>query len=581
MLLRIARTMVLAGTLAIAACGGGSTSGTINVGNAPPVFSSPSTVAVQEDTAGAFYASTATDMDGQSLSYSIAGGEDAAAFRITTAGALSFAAPPDFEAPTDVGLDNVYRVILAVSDGFVESQMLLTVTVTNRPSAAFRVRRVVAGAASPVFVAAVPNGTGRVFVVELGGLVRILSPNTGTFAATPFLDVHDQVSTNGERGLLGFATAPDFATSGVFYVFLTDPVGTIEVRRYTVSATNHDVADPSTMRVILRQPHPRINHNGGWIGFDARGLLYIAIGDGGGAGDPDNNGQNRDTLLGKILRIDVAADDFPLDDTRNYAIPPDNPFSIAGGAPEVWALGLRNPFRASFDFGPLGTGEGGLIIGDVGETAVEEIDVMLGPDDNQGVNFGWSIREGSQPFKGPDSPAFRLPAAEYLHGNGPRVGNTVIGGVVYRGPVESLRGQYLFADFIEGNLWSLPVDDLYGITPVTSDLFTLRNATFAPDAGVIDNPVAFGTDQSGNVYIADLDGEIFVIEPVPGPGPSRPVPVQSRAQRQTSTVKRHWCAEAWDGHTVRWVDGQMVIGGQGFVCVRKYYERLRAQAAQP
>ncbi len=580
MLLRTARMLVLAGTLALAACGGGSsTSGSVTIGNAPPVFTSPTTVTVPEDTTGAFYSATATDMDGQSLTYSIDGGEDASAFRIASGGALSFAAPPDFEHPTDVGTDNVYRVTLRVSDGIVATGMLLTVTVSDVASTAFRVRRVVSGVPSPVFVAPVPDGSGRVYVVELAGRVRILSPGTGTFAATPLLDVRGQISTNGERGLLGFATSPDFMTSGQFYVFLTDPVGTIEVRRYTVSATNRDVADPRTLRVILRQPHPRINHNGGWIGFDGSGFLYIAIGDGGGGGDPDNNGQNPDTWLGKILRIDITRDDFPLDDTRNYAIPADNPFVVAGGAPEVWALGLRNPFRASFDFGPQGTGLGGLIIGDVGETTVEEIDVMFGPDDNQGANFGWSVREGTLPFKGADNPAYRLPAAQYLHGSGPRTGETVIGGVVYRGPVESLRGQYLFADFIEGNLWSLPVDDLYGNTPVTSDLFTLRNATFAPDVGVIDNPVAFGTDQSGNVYIADLDGEIFVIEAAPAPVPSRPVPAKSRAHRLAPTVKRHWCAEAWDGHTVRWLDGQMVIGGQGFTCVRKYYERLAAQSA--
>ncbi|MUV13317.1 PQQ-dependent sugar dehydrogenase [Noviluteimonas gilva] len=580
MTLRRARTLV-SGALfaaALAACGGSGTSGSISWGNTPPSFTSPSSVSVQEDTTGAFYNATATDIDGQSISFAIDGGEDAAAFRITSAGALSFAAPPDFEAPIDVGGDNLYRVTLRASDGYASTAMALSVTVTDRSSIAFRVRRVASAVASPVFVAPVPDGTGRVYVGELAGRIDILSPGTGTIAPTPLLDLRGELSTNGERGLLGFATSPDFTSSGQFFVFVTDPVGTIEVRRYTLSASNRDIADPSTMRVILRQPHPRTNHNGGWIGFDRAGFLYIAIGDGGGSGDPDNNGQNPDTWLGKILRIDITRDDFLADDTRNYAIPADNPFRTAGGAPEVWALGLRNPFRASFDFGPFGTGEGGLIIGDVGEDAIEEIDVMVGPDDNQGVNFGWSVREGSQPFKGPDSPAYRLPAAEYPHGTGTRAGSTVIGGVVYRGPVESLRGQYLFADFIEGNVWSLPVDELYGTVPVTSARFVVRNTSFAPDVGAINNPVAFGTDQVGNVYIADLDGEIFVIEGRPGPvGPSRPVPMQSRAQREAAAPKRHWCAEAWDGHTVRWIDGRMVIGGQGFVCVRKYYERLAAQ----
>ena len=530
-------------------------------------------MAVEEDTAGAFYTATATDIDGQSISFAIDGGEDAAAFRMTSAGALSFAAPPDFEAPSDVGADNVYRVTLRASDGLATTGLALTVTVTDRSSVAFRVRRVVEAVPSPVFVAPVPDGTGRVFVGELAGRIRILSPGTGTFAVAPFLDLRGQISTNGERGLLGFATSPDFRTSGQFFVFVTDPVGTIEVRRYTVSATDRNVADPATMQLILRQPHPQINHNGGWIGFDRAGDLYIAIGDGGGSGDPDNNAQNPNTLLGKILRIDITRDSFPNDTTRNYGIPVDNPFATAGGAPEIWALGLRNPFRASFDFGPFGTGDGTLIIGDVGEDSVEEIDVMQGPADNQGVNFGWSVREGSLQFKGPDNPAFRLPAAEYAHGTGPRAGSTVIGGVVYRGPVESLRGQYLFADFIEGNLWSLPVDDLASALPVEADRFVVRNTTFAPDAGAFNNPVAFGTDESGNVYIVDLDGEIFVIEGVPAPGPSKPIRLAaSRAQRTAAAPKRHWCGEAWDGHTVRWIDGQMRLGGQGFTCVRKYYE---------
>ncbi|KGQ18043.1 Glucose/sorbosone dehydrogenases-like protein [Lysobacter dokdonensis DS-58] len=572
---RNARMLLFAaGALALAACGGSGTSGSITFGNTPPSFTSPSSVSVQEDTTGAFYNATATDIDGNAISYAIDGGEDASQFRITTAGALSFAVPPDFEVPTDIGGNNQYQVTLRASDGSASTAMALTVTVTDRSSLAFRVRRVASGISSPVFVAPVPDNSGRVYVGELAGLIRILSPGTGTFATTPVLDLRGQLSTNGERGLLGFATSPDFASSGQFFVFVTDPVGTIEVRRYTMSAANRDIADPASMRVILRQPHPRTNHNGGWIGFDRAGFLYVAIGDGGGAGDPDNNGQNRDTWLGKILRIDITRDSFPGDDTRNYGIPTDNPFAQAGGAPEVWALGLRNPFRASFDFGPFGTGEGGLILGDVGENTVEEINVMVGPTDNGGVNFGWSVREGTLQFKGADDPSFRLPAAQYLHGTGDRAGSSIIGGVVYRGPVESLRGQYLFADFIEGNLWSLPIDAMYGSTPLTAADFTVRNTSFAPDAGAFNNPVAFGTDQSGNVYIVDLDGEIFIIESAPAPVPGQRL--RARGQSQ-AVVTRHWCGEAWDGRTVRWIGGEMVIGGQGFVCVRKYYDELAAK----
>jgi hypothetical protein len=562
----------------VAACGGDSVSGSLTFGNTPPVFTSPASVSVPEDTAGAFYTAIATDMNNDPVSYTIIGGDDQEFFNITAAGALSFVAPPDFENPVDTGADNTYRVTLGATDGASTTQLALTVTVTDRDSLAFRVRRVVQGLASPVFIAPVPDGSGRMYVGELAGRIRILSPGDGTVAATDFLDLRGQVSTTGERGLLGFATSPDFPTSGQFFVFVTDLVGTIEVRRYTVSVSNRDVADPSTMRVILRQPHERANHNGGWIGFDGTGYLHVAIGDGGGVGDPDNNAQNPDNWLGKILRIDITRDGFPSDPNRNYAIPDTNPFVRVGGAPEVWALGLRNPFRASFDFGPFGTGPGTLLIGDVGQDAIEEVDLMLGPEDNDGVNFGWSEREGTQTFKGPDSTRFRAPVAEYGHGSGPREGATVIGGVVYRGPVERLRGEYLFADFIEGNVWSIPIDDLVAAPPtVSSDRFTLRNADFAPDVGAINNPVAFGQDQSGNVYIVDLDGEVFAIEGAPVSS-GAPRSASSRAARARATAvqspKYHWCIDAWDGHTVRWMDGNMVLAGQGFTCVRQHYDRI-------
>ena len=562
--------VVLVG-VALAGCGGDGVSGSISVGNTPPVFTSPASVSVAEDTAGVFYTAAAADANNDPVTFSISGGDDAAFFRITSAGALTFVSPPDFELPADSGGDNTYRVQLAATDRFSTTFLSLLVTVTDRDSLAFRVRRVVQGLASPVFIAPVPDGTGRMYVGELAGRIRILSPGDGTIAAQDFLDLRGQLSTNGERGLLGFATSPDFASSGQFFVFVTDLVGTIEVRRYSVSPTNRDIADPATMRLILRQPHPRTNHNGGWLGFDGSGLLHIGIGDGGGSGDPDDNAQNRNTWLGKILRIDVTRDGFPSDDTRNYAIPADNPFATVGGLPEIWAYGLRNPFRASFDFGPFGTGLGALIVGDVGEDTVEEVDVMLGPEDNGGVNFGWPLREGTRQFRGADNAAFRAPAAEYLHGAGPREGATVIGGVVYRGPVESLRGEYVFADFIEPNVWSIPVDDLYGDTTVSSDRFTLRNADFAPDAGAFNNLVAFGTDAMGNLFFVDLDGEVFVLEGAPPATPSQP---RAARQRASAATERHWCIEAWDGHTVRWMNGGMVLAGEGFTCVRKHYERL-------
>lgn len=510
--------VVLAVSLLLAACGGGGDRGGTPPPQPPPpdpppqnrspVFTSAGTATVAENTADAFYTATATDADGNALTFSLAGGADGSRFRITAGGALSFVAPPDFEAPQDADADNIYDVTLAVSDGTASVQMPLAVTVSDVAETAFRVRRVAANLNQPAFLAPVPDGSGRVFVTELGGRVLILTPEAGAVAATPFLDLTGQLSTDGERGLLGFATAPDFATTGTFYVFVTVLDGTIEVRRYRTFANDRNRADTLTLDTILRVPHPRNNHNGGWIAFGPDNLLHIAIGDGGGAGDPDDNGQNTGTLLGKILRVDPARDDFPGDLVRDYGIPATNPFALGGRAPEVLAYGLRNPFRNSID--PV---TGNLWIGDVGQNAVEEVD-LLRPQD-AGANFGWPILEGTQPFRGGSTAGLTPPVAQYLHGTGPRQGSTVIGGHVYRGPIEQLQGHYVFADFITPNVWSVPAAQLAQGTTLPSADFIVRTGDFAPDAGSFDNLVSFGTDEAGNLYLIDLDGEIFVVEPEP------------------------------------------------------------------
>jgi len=512
---RLAVIVLMAGMLA--ACGGGGGSGDNNTQipgapvDRPPAFTSAASATVPEGTIGVFYTATANDPEGKPVTFTLTGGADMSRFIITSSGALQFLSPPDFEAPNDANADNVYLVAITASDGTQSATLSLAVTVTDITGAPLRVRRVVTGMDFPIFLAPVPDTTGRVFVVERAGRIRILSPANGVIAATPFLDLTGQVSTDGERGLLGFATAPDFATSGRFYVYLTVADGTIEVRRYQTLANNRDQADPASGDAILRIAHPRTNHNGGWLGFGPDGMLYIGVGDGGGANDPDNNGQNRSTLLGKMLRIDPSSDGFPNDPDRDYAIPAGNPFT-SPNAPEVWAFGLRNPFRNSFD--PL---TGNLYIGDVGQDRVEEIDLARAGE--AGLNFGWPIMEGTQVFRGPaNTPGLTPPIAEYSHGAGAREGSSVTGGVVYRGPLESLRGEYLFADFVQPNRWSIQTGVILQGTTIPSTRFQLRNADFTPTAGTIDNVVAFGTDASGNVYLVDFDGEIFVIEPVPGAG---------------------------------------------------------------
>ena len=500
---------LMTSTFAIALASCGSDSGTAPpTANRAPVFTSLAAVSVAENIS-TVYNATATDADGNAVTFSISGGADAARFRITGTGALTFVTAPDFENPADADGNNVYEIQLSASDGTATTTQNFTVTVTNVGPDAFRVRRISAGFTQPLFATAAPGTTGRMYVVQKGGQIRLLDTATGSIAATPFLDVSAEISTSGERGLLGLAFPSDYATSRTFYVYLTNTTGTIEVRKYTTLTGNADVADPASADVILTVPHPGAdNHNGGWIGFGPDGNLYVATGDGGGSGDPSNNAQNTSSLLGKILRITPGTDSYPTDPLRDYAIPAGNPYATSGGAPEVWALGLRNPYRASFDT------TGALFIGDVGQDAIEEIDIA--PSGSTGLNFGWRLREGSQSYNGgANSTTLTPPIAEYSHGSGPLQGNSITGGYVYRGPVEALQGQYFFADFVSGNIWSIPLFRMTQGQTIASSVFTQRRTAFTPLAGTINNISSFGTDATGNLYIVDYDGEVFVVEPTP------------------------------------------------------------------
>lgn len=503
---RPARFLLAASAITlIVACDSDNNSGG-GSGNAAPVITSPAAVSVVENNDGTVYQVTATDADGDTLTYTISGGPDVGRFRISNTGAVSFINAPDFEGPSDVGADNVYNLQVAVSDGQETRALNIAITVTNTGPDAFRVARVATGFASPVFLAPLPDGSGRVFVVERAGRIAVLNPTTGT--NTTFLNLTGQTTTDGERGLLGMATAPDYATSGVFYVFITNLAGDIEIRRYSAFPGQLDLANPGTGDVILTIPHPgQSNHYGGWLGFGPDGFLYIATGDGGGVNDPANNAQNKDVLLGKILRINPATDSFPADDNRDYAIPASNPFATSGGRPEVWALGLRNPYRASFD-----SVTGNLWIGDVGETKVEEINLAL--PTSGGINYAWRFFEGTALGTGtpPAGTILTGPVAEYEHGTGERQGNSVTGGYVYRGPVESLRGNYFFGDYVNGNLFSIRATAVALGATLASSTFTLRKTAFAPNVGAINNVASFGLDQAGNLYIVDFDGEIFRVE---------------------------------------------------------------------
>jgi len=476
----------------LASCGGGGGSGgggTPPAANAPPAFTSLQTASVGENTSAAYQAA-ASDPNGDALTFAIDGGADAALFSISAAGALRFNAAPDYDLPGDANGDNVYTVQLRVSDASASATQTVNITVTNSREG-IAVARVGTGFSQPLYVAPIP-GSSNVYVVEKGGNVYRFDPANGS--RTLVLDITD-ISTSGERGLLGLAAYPDHATSQRLLAVATAANGAVQVRRYTLGQPNSS----TVYDTVLSVPHADAdNHNGGWIGFGPDGLVYVGIGDGGGGGDPNNNAQNTNLRLGKILRFAVGANG------SSYAPAPGNPFLGGGGDPYVYAYGLRNPFRASFSGSTL-------VIGDVGQGAVEEVDLVT--TTQPGLNFGWRFKEGTQPYTGTAPGGLTDPVAEYGHGSGPRQGNSITGGYVYRGPVASLVGQYVFADFVSGNIWSVPFASLVPGQTLASSRFARRNEDFTPDAGTLNSIASFGEDSAGNLFLIGIGGDIFMVRP--------------------------------------------------------------------
>lgn len=499
----VAGTISLFVVAGLAACdGGGSDPAPSPMANLSPAFTSASTASVAEGEVAA-YTATATDADGDTISFVIQGGADAGQFTLDgSSGALRFASAPDFERPADANADNVYEVALSARDpNGGQSVLNLAITVTNVDDA-IQVRRVGTGFTQPLFAAGLPDGTGRIVIVEKAGRARLLDPDTGQIDGVDFLDVSADISTANEAGLLGLAFSPYFATDGTVYVNLVAPGLETQIRSYRTFSGSTDQVDPATADILLRFTQPAANHNAGWLGFAQDGMLIIPTGDGGGAGDPSGFAQNPQSLLGKVLRLDVNGDDFPADPDRDYAIPSGNAYQTSiDGLPEIFALGLRNPFRASFD-----AVSGDLLIGDVGQDAVEEIDRL--DMSTPGVNFGWNVREGTLQYTGPDQPEFTAPVAEYMHA----MGRSVTGGYVYRGPVEALQNEYVFGDFISGEVWSVPIDQLVDGQTVSGAEFNVLTASFAPDIGTLGNISSFGTDTDGNLYIISIGGDVFRLE---------------------------------------------------------------------
>ena len=376
-----------------------------------------------------------------------------------------------------------------------------------------RVPLITSGLSGPIGAVNAGDGSGRLFIVQQRGQIRIW--NGSQLLSTPFLDISSLVgpcgtSGCGERGLLGLAFHPSYGTNGYFFVYYTRVSnGDVQVARYHVSA-NPNVADAASGLVLLTIPHSsQANHNGGQLAFGSDGYLYIGVGDGGGGGDPYENGQNKTTLLAKLLRIDVDSDGFPADTARNYAIPSTNPFAAGGGAPEVWAYGLRNPWRFSFD-----RLTHDLYIADVGQDTLEEVDFQPAGAAG-GRNYGWDCREANSNYNdtsdtvnhpqvlNTDCPgkSFTEPVLQYSHSAG---GCSITGGFVYRGrPASSLlTGNYLYGDFCSGKIWR-------GIPPAAGAGWTSQQLSVPTFA----NLTSFGQGDDGRIYLVSSGGNVEWLAP--------------------------------------------------------------------
>jgi glucose/arabinose dehydrogenase len=382
----------------------------------------------------------------------------------------------------------------------------------------------VSGLTQPVAFIQDPGDPTIQYVVEQVGRVRVI--RNGALQAAPFLDLSSAISSGGERGLLGLALPPDSAGSGRVFVNFTNPAGDTVVARFKRSTSNPLVADPasrfdllwSTGERVIRQPFA--NHNGGTLAFGPDGYLYIGMGDGGSGNDPDNHAQDLASLLGKMLRIDVAVPDS---DPAGLSIPPDNPFS-AGPAPEIWDIGLRNPWKFSFD-DPGHGGTGALVVADVGQSAWEEVDYE--PAGRRGVNYGWRNREGAHDNVTSLPPAFQPlvdPIFEYPH----PTGFSITGGYVYRGAALGAlyRGRYFFADFVSAKIWSMALT----IDPSTGNATAsdLRNHTSELVPGEVS---AFGVDAAGELYFVNYDaGTIARVGAVPAAAPVMNIDLPTQGQ---------------------------------------------------
>jgi glucose/arabinose dehydrogenase len=353
---------------------------------------------------------------------------------------------------------------------------------------ALKLTKVFEGVGSVLLVTYAPGDASRLFIVQQSGAIRVAT--AGVLSSTPFLDVSGLLSTGGERGLLGLAFHPDYQANGRFWINYTNTSGETTVAEYRRSTGSADLADATSGQTLFTVSQPASNHNGGMMAFGLDGYLYVGMGDGGGGGDPQGNGQNLTTKLGKMLRVDVDA----------YPSPPPGNMSGVGIDPQIWAYGLRNPWRFSFD-----RQTGDLYIADVGQSALEEVNVALSGVGGQ--NYGWNVMEGTACYPAGstcDATGKTLPVVEYDH----NAGCSITGGYVYRGQaIPCLRGRYLYADYCTRRVWSFVWDGASAQDPqeLTADL---------ESTSLIAGLTSFGEDADGELYVCSAStGEVFRIEP--------------------------------------------------------------------
>lgn len=400
-------------------------------------------------------------------------------------------------ADTLVEADETFSITLSqvVNAIVADGQALGTIQNDDRPPlpSSISLQSFATGLANPVDIVAAADGSNRLFVVEQAGRIRIVAAD-GSVESTPWLDIRDRVRSGGEQGLLSLAFPPDFATKQHFYVYYTNQAGNIVISRFRLTG---GVADPNSEQIILTVPHPQFaNHNGGKLAFGRDGYLYISIGDGGGGGDPFNNAQNPQLFLGKILRLDVESST-----SAPYAIPSSNPFTTATDPSdrvrdEIWALGLRNPWRISFD-----RQTADLYIADVGQGSREEVNFQAATS-RGGENYGWRILEGTLPYSPGDTTGLTAPIVEYDH-SAATGGFSITGGYVYRGNTyrPTFDGLYFYGDFVNGRIWAAQ--------PTETGQWESRL--------VLDSPYGistFGEDAQGELYLADYgSGTLYRVTP--------------------------------------------------------------------